>query len=154
MRLSIKQMFTATVISMLAISHSYSFDRLPTVKDTYQDIKSKPAMITETIYTLIDENGKLVELPTQRKTVKFYDWQNNKFVMVQYNDEGNPYLYEKVTFNNEGLMISSALKTQKVSLDKTYEYNSDFSGYDIYTVTDGEKLKPTDRMRKILKYLQ
>ena len=141
MRLSIKQMFTATVISMLAISHSYSFDSLPTVKDTYQDIKSKPAMITETIYTLIDENGKLVELPTQRKTVKFYDWQNNKFVMVQYNDEGNPYLYEKVTFNNEGLMISSVLKTQKVSLDKTYEYNSDFSGYDIYTVTDGEKLK-------------
>ena len=141
MSLSLKQLLSFSVASLISISTMSAFDRLPTIKDTYQDIKAKPVMITETIYTIIDKNGKLEELPTQRKTVKFYNWQNNSFVMIQYNDEGNPYLYEKVTFNADGLMTSSSLKTQKVSLDKTYEYNSDYSGYDIYSVTDGKKIK-------------
>ncbi len=138
--------FMASIVAAGATATAiYAFDRLPTIKDTYQDIKSKPVMITESIYTIIDENGKLIELPTKRKTVKFYNWQDNSFVMIQYNDEGNPYLYEKVTFNADGLMTSSSLKTQKVSLDKTYEYAADFSGYDIYSVSDsvsdGQKLK-------------
>ncbi len=141
MSLSLKQLLTFSVVSLISIGTMSAFDRLPTIKDTYQDIKAKPVMITETIYTIIDKNGKLEELPTQRKTVKFYNWQNNSFVMIQYNDEGNPYLYEKVTFNSDGLMMSSSLKTQKVNLDKTYEYNSDYSGYDIYSITDGEKVK-------------
>ncbi|MBR1910879.1 MAG: hypothetical protein IJ828_00835 [Treponema sp.] len=141
MRFSFKQMLAYSVAALTVTGTAAAFDRLPTIKDTYQDIKGKPVMITESIYTIVDENGKLVELPTKRKTVKFYNWQNSSFVMIQYNDEGNPYLYEKVTFNADGLMNTSYLKTQKVSLDKTYEYTPDFSGYAIYSSSEGEKTK-------------
>ena len=132
------------VLSAILINPLFAFDKQATVGSMYGDVKQHPVQITETIYELTDSNGKLVELPTLRKTLKWYDWQNNDFVLVQYNDLGNPYLYEETTFTPDGLVSEYTLKTKHSSLHKTYKYKEDYSGYEVYTtVADGTSRKTT-----------
>ena len=130
-----KKLFLLVPLALFAFPLA-AFDRQPTLRDTYQDVRTEPLQITEKIFTLSDQNGKYVELPTLRKNVKYFDWQRKVFVMVQYNDAGMPYLYEKVTFSSDGLLQSSVLKTRRGLVNKEYEYTGDYAGYDVYSVTD------------------
>ena len=135
-----KNHFLMIPLALLAFPAT-AFDRQPTLRDTYQDVRTEPLQITEKIFTLSDQNGKYVELPTLRQNVKYFDWQRKVFVMVQYNDAGMPYLYEKVTFSDDGLLQSSVLKTRRALINKEYEYNADYTGYEVYSVSDSGRIK-------------
>ncbi len=119
---------------------SFAFDKQANIKDMYSDIHSQPVFIEESIFTLSDKNGKIIEEPTMRKTQRYYDWKSKSFTSIGYNDAGQPYLYEKVQFTNDELVKEYLRITEKGSISRRYAYNSDFSGYDVFTkINDGEE---------------
>ncbi|GEM_PF-1871278 len=130
------------LLQALLVASLYAFDKAPNVRDLLSDIHSQPSLITETIYTLSDENGKITEHPTLRKNIKHYNWTGRTLSVIRYNDAGKPYAYEKLTFTSDGLLSTSTLQTKGSTSVTSYEYTEDYSGYTQYVSVDGgEKIK-------------
>ncbi len=134
-------LFLLTACALLPLS---AFDTQATISDMFSDVRGKPVLIEETFYTLTDRNGKLFEETTGRKTIRSYDWQNNSFSAISYNDAGNPYLYERSSYTADGLASSYMRKSKAGLISRRWEYNENFTAYDIYTALNGgEEYKST-----------
>ena len=130
------------MLPVLCLAQLHAFDKAPNVRDLLSDIRSQPTLITETIFTLSDENGKITEHPTLRKNIKHFNWIGKTLSVIRYNDAGKPYAYEKLTFSSDGLLSTSTLQTKKGSTLTKYEYLPDFSGWTQYvSVNGGESTK-------------
>lgn len=140
-----KNIYQKTISSLvLAISPvvTFAFDRQANVRDMYSEIKKHPVQIEESFFTLSDKNGKITETPTERKTIRWYDWNSKTFTAIGYNDAGNPYLYEKATYTNDGLASTYVKQTKAGTLSRRWEYNENFSGYNVYTsINDAAEIK-------------
>lgn len=131
-------------VAILPLLPLNAFDTQATVADMFSDVRSKPLLIEETVYTLTDRNGKLFEESTGRKTVRTYDWNSGSFAAIAYNDAGNPYLYEKSSYTADGLASSYTRKSKAGLISRRWEYSGDFSSYDVYTsLNGGEEYKST-----------
>ncbi|MBQ9538251.1 MAG: hypothetical protein IJU95_03185 [Treponema sp.] len=130
------------LMMMLACPYVSAFDTQANVADMFSDVRDKPIFIEETVYTLTDRNGKLIEESTGRKTVRFYDWQAGNFSAIAYNDAGNPYLYERSSYTSDGLVSSYMRKSKAGLISRRWEYSGDFSSYNVFTsVNGGEEYK-------------
>ena len=125
------------MLPVFCLAQLHAFDKAPNVRDLLSDIRSQPTLITETIFTLSDENGKITEHPTLRKNIKHFNWIGKTLSVIRYNDAGKPYAYEKLTFTSDGLLSTSTLQTKKGSTLTKYEYLPDFSGWTQYVSVNG-----------------
>ncbi|MBP5157290.1 MAG: hypothetical protein ILP18_05405, partial [Treponema sp.] len=63
-----KRIFPSLLLAALATFPLAAFDTQANVADMFSDVKGKPILIEEEVYTLTDRNGKLHEESTGRKT--------------------------------------------------------------------------------------
>lgn len=132
-----KRIFPSLLLAALATFPLAAFDTQANVADMFSDVKGKPILIEEEVYTLTDRNGKLHEESTGRKTVRTYDWQAGNFSAIAYNDAGNPYLYERSCYTADGLASSYTRKSKAGTIQRRWEYNGDYNSYDVYTSLNG-----------------
>lgn len=132
-----KRIFPTLLLAAAATFPVAAFDTQATVADMFSDVRGKPILIEETVFTLTDRNGKLVEQPTGRKTVRSYDWQEGVFSAIAYNDGGNPYLYERSCYTPDGLASSYIRKSKAGTISRRWEYGGDYSSYEVYTSLNG-----------------
>ena len=139
-----KQICPLLLLTALPLLPLAAFDTQANVTAMFSDVKGKPVLIEENFYTLTDRNGKLSEESTGRKTIRSYDWQAGSFSAIAYNDAGNPYLYERSSYTADGLAASYMRKSKAGLLQRRWEYNADFSSYDVYTsLNGGDEYKST-----------
>lgn len=139
-----KQICPLLLLTALPLLPLAAFDTQANVAAMFSDVKGKPVLIEENFYTLTDRNGKLSEESTGRKTIRSYDWQAGSFSAIAYNDAGNPYLYERSSYTADGLAASYMRKSKAGLLQRRWEYNADFSSYDVYTsLNGGDEYKST-----------